>query len=80
MYSLAASFSLLMPLKAITKKTLGDRAFASAAPKLWNKLPCAIRGVGNFNRFKTLVKSYLNSKIVVFLLPSKHSACHAAHA
>ena len=25
------------------KKTLGDRAFASAAPKLWNGLPSSIR-------------------------------------
>ena len=76
-----------MPLRAITKKTLGDRAFASAAPKLWNKLPCAIRGEGNFNRFRTLVKSYLFKetfarsiqKLLSLLLPSKHSACHAAH-
>ena len=34
------------------KKTLGDRAFSSAAPNVWNSLPLHIRLVGNFERFK----------------------------
>ena len=41
------------------KKTLGDRAFSSAAPNLWNSLPLHIRLVDNFERFKTLLKTHL---------------------
>ena len=33
---------LSMP-KKITKKTLGDRAFQVAAPRLWNNLPATVR-------------------------------------
>ena len=29
--------------KTLSKKTLGDRAFLAAAPKLWNGLPSQIR-------------------------------------
>ena len=41
------------------KKTLGDRAFSSAAPNLWNNLPLHIHLVDNFERFKTLLKTHL---------------------
>ena len=39
-------------------KTLGDSAFAVAAPR-FNALPRYIRDEDNFNRFKTLVKTFL---------------------
>ena len=39
------------------KKTLGNRAFLAAAPKLWNGLPSQIRIEPNFNRFKGLLKT-----------------------
>ena len=39
-------------------KTLGDRAFLAAAPKLWNGLPSQIRNESNFHRFKGLLKSH----------------------
>ena len=42
----------------LTKKTLGDRAFLAAAPKLWNGLPSQIRNEPNFNRFKGLLKTH----------------------
>ena len=43
-YSLRSNYELLLqPLTTGAKKTLGDRAFASAAPKLWNGLPGSIR-------------------------------------
>ena len=43
-YSLHSNYDLLLqPLTTGAKKTLGDRAFASAAPKLWNGLPSSIR-------------------------------------
>ena len=41
------------------KKTLGDRAFSSAAPNLWNNLPLDIRLVDNFERFKSLLITHL---------------------
>ena len=41
------------------KKTLGDRAFSSAAPNLWTSLPLHIRLVVNFERFKSLLKTHL---------------------
>ena len=41
------------------KKTLGDRAFSSAAPNLWTSLPLHIRLVDNFERFKSLLKTHL---------------------
>lgn len=40
-------------------KTFGDRAFASAAPKLWNKLPAYLRACDDINVFKTSVKTIL---------------------
>ena len=43
-YSLQSNYEILLqPLTTGAKKTLGDRAFASAAPKLWNGLPSSIR-------------------------------------
>ena len=49
----------LKPYGEKTLKTLGDRAFAVAAPHLFNVLPRYIRDEDNFNRFKTLVKTFL---------------------
>ena len=37
----------LLPLRTITKKTLGDRSFMASAPKLWNRLPSNIRAVND---------------------------------
>ena len=41
-----------------TKKILGDRSFASAAPKFWNGLPRSIRNANNLIKFKSLLKTY----------------------
>ena len=41
------------------KKTLGDRAFLSAAPNLWNNLPLHISLEDNFERFQFLLKTHL---------------------
>ena len=58
---------LLQPPVRLTKKTPGDRAFVSAAPNLWNKLPIGIRRQENFIIFKKQLKSYffLKSLIIV---------------
>ena len=42
-----------------TKKTFGDRAFAVAAPKLFNDPPREIRHETNFNKFKALLRTFL---------------------
>ena len=42
-----------------TKITLGDRAFVSAAPKLWNDLPPSIRYATSTDTFKNLLKTQL---------------------
>ena len=47
-------------MPTLTKKTLGDRAFLAAAPKLWNGLPSQIWKEPNFNRFKGLFKTHFS--------------------
>ena len=37
-------------------KTLGDRAFVAAAPKLWNDLPLEIRMAQSVDTFKNIFK------------------------
>ena len=50
----------LNPASGKCKKTLGDRAFQSAAPKLWNALPVEIRNEQCIVKFKSAaVKTYL---------------------
>ena len=49
---------LLSPPKEITKKTTGDRAFAAAAPAVWNALPANLRAENRFSTFKTGLKTY----------------------
>ena len=39
--------------------TLGARAFASAAPNLWNDLPSEISGLVSLSGFKRTLKTYL---------------------
>ena len=58
-YSLRSNTGLLLqPLNVITKKTLGDRTFSAAAPRLWNRLPQDLRNEDNFVKFKNLLKTY----------------------
>ena len=60
-YSLRSSNKGLMLQipNVISKKTLGDRAYMCAAPKLWNSLPYHVRNENDFNKFKILLKTYL---------------------
>ena len=44
---------------AITKKTLGDRAYMCAALKLSNSLPYHVRNDIDFGKFKILLKTHL---------------------
>ena len=59
-YSLRSNESMLLALPGIkTCPILGDRAFQSAAPYLWNALPSAIRNIKTLDTFKTAVKTHL---------------------
>ena len=50
---------LLAPPAVKTAKTTGDRAFASAAPTLWNRLPTKLRAETTLSSFKSSLKTYL---------------------
>ena len=43
---------------AQSKKTLGDRTFKVAAPRIWNILPKDIRKQDNYYTFKKQLKTY----------------------
>ena len=55
-----SSFKLTPGIK--TFKTLGDRCFMIAAPKLWNALPQELREETNVDIFKRRLKTYLFEK------------------
>ena len=40
-------------------KYYGERSFAAATPKVWNKLPSKLRAVSNINSFKKGLKTHL---------------------
>ena len=62
-YCLGSNTELLLePPNIITKPTLGDRAFVSAAPKLWNDLPSSICNEQSLESFKQSTKTYLFKK------------------
>ena len=42
----------LLLMENTPNSTFGERAFSVATPKLWNKLPFAIRNIDNINSFK----------------------------
>ena len=44
------------------ERTIGDRAFPTTGHVLWNELSLFIRAKKSFDKFKTLVKSYLFEK------------------
>ena len=68
-YSLRSNESIFLELQGIkTHSTLGDRAFQSAAPYLWNAVPSAIRDIKTLDTFKTAVKTHLLAFIVGFLI------------
>ena len=58
-YNLRSSDSILLSMPAVRSKTLGDRAFMVAAPRLWNSLPKDFRAITNVNSFKAHIKTYL---------------------
>ena len=59
LYNLRSSDSILLSMPAAQSKTLGDRAFMVAAPRLWNSLPKELRAITNVNSLKAHIKTYL---------------------
>ena len=58
-YNLRSASCLILKYPSLKlKKTLRDRAFSSAAPNLWNNLPLHIHLEDNFERYKSLLKSF----------------------
>ena len=55
----SADHNLLTPISKSKRCTLGDRAFAIAAPTLWNSLPLIIRNSDSLPSFKTQLKTHL---------------------
>ena len=45
--------------EGITKKCIGDSAFAAAAPRLWNELPVNIRAFGTLSMFRKCLKTHI---------------------
>ena len=53
-----SSNMLLEDYSTRSKKTLGDRTFKVAAPRIWNILPKDIRKQDNYYTFKKQLKTY----------------------
>ena len=65
-YCLRLTNSLTLNYPALkSRKTLGERSFFVAAPKLWNELPSDIRDLNSINGFKTAIKTYLFRQAVL---------------
>ena len=60
-------------MPATRSKTLGDRAFLVAAPRLWNSLPKELRAITNMNSFKTHVKTNFISVSNFIFSPYLHA-------
>ena len=61
-YALRSSGKSLLLVPKVNCSTLGDRAFAHAAPVLWNSLPLTIRSSGSLAIFKKQLKTFLFKK------------------
>ena len=61
-YALRSSGKSLLLVPKVNCSTLGDRAFAHAAPVLWNSLPLTIRSSSSLAIFKKQLKTFLFKK------------------
>ena len=57
-HALRSSEAGLLTVQTTRLKTMGDRAFSSLAPKLWNSLPSEIRNAESLRVFKSSLKTY----------------------
>ena len=60
--SLRSSNTNLLKTPKTNLRTMGDRAFCSVAPELWNALPAHLRAPQSVDSFKKGLKTYLFNK------------------
>ncbi len=58
----------LLTVQTTRLKTMGDQAFSSLAPKLWNSLPSEIRNAESLSVFKSSLKTYFFRVAFMWLL------------
>jgi len=63
-YTLRSSAKALLFVPKVNCPTLGDRAFAHAAPVLWNSLPLTIRTSSSLAIFN--LKHFFSRKLLIF--------------
>ena len=56
---LRSTSNAIMLKQPRSRTAAGDRAFVTAAPRLWNCLPAAIRCITTISSFKKHLKTYL---------------------
>jgi len=61
----AASSSVAVPR---TKSSLGDRSFAAAGPRAWNKLPPPLRCVSSPAAFKRQLKTFYTITLLIHIV------------
>jgi len=66
-YALRSFGKSLLVVPKVSCSTLGDRAFAHAAPVLWNSLPLTIRTSSSLAIFKKQLKPFLFKKAIDWL-------------
>ena len=59
MHNLCSNFQNLSNQMRVRTKLFGDRAFAKAAPELWNSLPQSLRDITSLDQFKSRLKTFL---------------------
>ena len=57
-YGLRSTNTITLDVPRTKHKTLGDRAFKAAAPRLWNSLPMELRSITDISTFKRNLKTY----------------------
>ena len=56
--TLRSSGEKLLKIPRRSMKSVGDRSFSSAAPRVWNSLPASLRNVPTLSQFKTQLKTH----------------------
>ena len=64
-YALRSSSQSLLFVPKVNCSTLGDRAFAHAAPVLWNSLPLTIRTSSSLAIFKSNLKHFFLRNLLI---------------
>ena len=57
--NLRSNSQTLLNQMRVRTRLFGDRAFAKAAPELWNSLPQSLRDITSLDQFKSRLKTFL---------------------